>query len=297
MKSPFALLLVVLWLALPLAKARADDADLAAARTALLKGRYVTASEQFTVLAERDPAAAIGLARSLAAVGKRDEAGAALEAGAKRFAGSAAIQAELAQAAIDRGDYEAAERHKAKALELDKDCVAARWVDAQLFKAAGKLPEAERALSWFTQHYNRSPRVDEPDDLLTIARGVAEHARWTRSSNQFRRILSKLFPAALAREPNYWPARLEAERGRCGDGDYRRAGDQSAGGRAARGASGLGAGFLRPGDREDLARSGPGDQSAACLGASASGGLAVCRRAAGGSDRYLGRGPEVESTR
>jgi len=198
------------------ALARAQEGDLTAARTALLKGRYTSAREQYEALtedpAEAQPAAAIGLARSLAAVGKRDDARAALQAAAGRFGQSEAIQAELASDALHRGDYAAAERHKAQALAIDTDCVPARWVDAQILKYTGKLPEAERALAWFTQFYNRSPRVDDPDDLATIARGVAEHARWTRSANQFRRILSELYPAALAREPNYWPARLEAAR-------------------------------------------------------------------------------------
>jgi tetratricopeptide (TPR) repeat protein len=192
--------------------ALADEAELAAARTQLLKGRYAEARERFAAAAATDPSAVIGLAQALTATGKRGEALAALVEGSKRFADSAAIHAEMALAALDRGEYAQAEWHKARALEIDQDCVPARWVDAQLLKYAGKLPEAERAYAWFTTYYNRAPRIDDPAALVTIARGVAEHARWTRNSNQFRRILSELFPAALRREPNYWPARLAAAR-------------------------------------------------------------------------------------
>ncbi len=213
MKPAFAkFLLVALCVAFGPGFGRADDGDLAAARTMLLKGRYAEARQRFAAAAETDPAATIGLAQSLTATGKRDEALAALEAGAKRFGDSAAIQAELALIAYDLGDHATAERHKVKALEIDEDCVLARWVDAQLLKSAGKLSEAERAYAWFTGYYNRAPRVDDPAALLAIARGVAEHARWTRNSKQFRRILTELFPAALRWDKDYWPARLEAAR-------------------------------------------------------------------------------------
>ncbi len=205
-------LVVAFCLALLPASGWAADGELTAARTLLLKGRFAEARDRFAAAIETDPAAVIGLAQALSATGKRDEAAAALEAGSKRFVDSAAIQAELALAALDRGDYETAERYKARALEIDRDCVPARWTDAELLKSAGKLPEAERAYAWFTSYYNRAPRVDDPVDLLTIARGALEHARWTRNSNQFRRILAELFPAALRLEQNFWPARLEAAR-------------------------------------------------------------------------------------
>ncbi|MCI0357139.1 MAG: tetratricopeptide repeat protein [Planctomycetaceae bacterium] len=192
------------------APATADDAELLEARKHLLKGRYAEATERYGPLAESSPAAAIGLARSLAAVGKRDQARQALDEAARRFPQSAAIAAELALSALDRGDRDAAQRHKSAALMLDKDCVPARWVEAELLKSSGKLAEAERAYAWFTSYYNRAPRIDDPETLVFIARGVAEHARWTRNRNQFRRLVSDVFPAALRLDADYWPARLEA---------------------------------------------------------------------------------------
>src|SRR5262249_38932050 len=75
---------------------------------------------------------------------------------------------------------------------------------------AGRLDEAEWGYGWFVSYYNRSPRIDQPGDLVLIARGGAEHTRWTRNSSQFRRIVNDIFPAVLAREPNYLPAHLQA---------------------------------------------------------------------------------------
>ena len=74
----------------------------------------------------------------------------------------------------------------------------------------GKLEEAERAYAWFTTYYNRAPRVSSAEDLVFVSRGVAEHARWTRNSGQFRRLVNEVLPAAVAREPNFWPAHLES---------------------------------------------------------------------------------------
>ena len=187
----------------------ADEPDIAAARSLLLKGRYAEAAERF-VAADSSPAAAIGLARARASVGKHDEALGVLKAAAGRFPESAAVQAELALAFLRSGEYEAAGQHKDAALALDKEHVKARFVEAELLKYSGQLKQAQDAYGWFVAHYNRAPRIDDPEDLVFIGRAVAEHARWTRSSNQFRRLVRDLYPAALRLEKDYWPARLEA---------------------------------------------------------------------------------------
>src|SRR5687767_10975181 len=112
--------------------ARAQQQDLAAAQTLLLKGRYDEAADRFAAAVDSDPAAAIGLARCRLSVGKNEEAEAAVKAAAERFPQSAAIQAELALLALRRGDHEAAGRYKSASLALDKDHVPARWVEAEL---------------------------------------------------------------------------------------------------------------------------------------------------------------------
>src|SRR5205814_1540669 len=122
------------------------------------------------------------------------------------------VRAELALLALIHGDHEAAKEHSEAALALDKDCVAARWVAAELLRLSGRLKEAQNAYGWFIGFYNRAPRIDSADDLILIGRGVAEHARWTRNSTQFRRLINEVYPAAIARDADCWPAHLETAR-------------------------------------------------------------------------------------
>lgn len=181
-------------------------------QTLVLTGRYEEAAERFAAQQKNDAAAAIGLSRAQVATGNREAARATLEAAAGRFEKSAELQAELALAAFDRGEYEPAGKHAAAALGLDKDCVLARWIEAELLRTSGKLDEAQRAYAWFIGYHNRAARIDDPWDLIWIGKAVAQHARWTRNSNQFRRLVSDVFPSALRREPKFWPARLESAR-------------------------------------------------------------------------------------
>ena len=206
----FARLVRITVVVAALAPLRLQAEDLSAARALLWKGRYEEAAEQFAALASKDPAAAIGAARSRAAVGRREEAETALTTSLEWFPKSAEIQAELALLAYERGDHEAAEKHVAAALELDKDCVTARYLTAELLKSAGNLDEAQKAYAWLVSYYNRAPRIDDPQSLIYLGRGVAEHARWTRNSNQFRRLVSDVYPSVLRHNKDFWPARLES---------------------------------------------------------------------------------------
>ncbi len=187
-----------------------EAADLAVARSLFLTGRYDEAAEQFATAGTDDPAAVVWLARCKVAVGKRDEAVKALSTALAWHPKSAAIPAELAVLALDRGDHDAAAKHVAAALELDDDSVPARYVQAELLKASGKLTEAQEAYAWLGKFYNRATRIDDPQSLVLLGRGVAEHARWTRNSNQFRRLVSDVYPAALRQDKQFWPAHLEA---------------------------------------------------------------------------------------
>jgi tetratricopeptide (TPR) repeat protein len=182
------------------------------ARAMQFRGRFDEAIERYSTAAGHDPAAAIGLARCKLATGKRAEAQLELTAAAERFPKSAPIQAELSLLSLARGDHVAAAKQAAAALAIDKDCLAARWAQAELLRLEGKLNEAQNAYGWFIGYYNRSPRIENPDDLVFIGCGVAEHARWTRNSSQFRRLVNEVYPTALTREPSFWPAHLELAR-------------------------------------------------------------------------------------
>src|SRR5262245_24457536 len=188
------------WLAGGVYSAAAEEST---AHMLLLKGRYTEAAQWYLRDISTDPAAAIGLGRCKLATGKRDEAQAALQTAAETFPTSAAVRAELGLLALGRGDQDAAEKLAAAALALDKDCAAAHWVHAELLLRAGKVTEAQTAYAWFIEYYNRAPRINDPEDLLWIARGASQHARWSRNSNQFQRLINEVFPAALRLSPNF----------------------------------------------------------------------------------------------
>ena len=197
----------------------ADDKDLAKplaeARHLFLTGKYAEAVEAYTPLAEKEPAAVVGLARALAATGKPEEVAKVdevLEAGAKRFEKAAEIPAEEARLAFQAGNYDAAKEHVAAALKLNKDDVAARWIEAELFRVHGKLKEAEAAYSWFVDYYNAHDDIKSPETLHTIGLGAAQYARWKRLHNQFGFLVNDLFPDCLKLDKDFWYAHYEAGR-------------------------------------------------------------------------------------
>ncbi len=203
---------VLAWL-LAAAPALAADDALDEARQLLLTGRYAEAAEQYAALGKKqhEPVAVVlGLARCQAAQGQYDRAAAGLEAAAKKHPKAAALPAELAQLALDRGDHAAARKWAEQAIELEKDQLTARWVQAEVARLAGDLEAAGKGYAWFVDYYNATDQFDDPDALRQIGRAAAQFARWNRLSDQFSFLVNELYPAALKLDPNYWPAHAEA---------------------------------------------------------------------------------------
>lgn len=204
-----AALLAVGWIGIA---AIAAGAELDEARQLLLRGRYAEASERYVALAEQHPvAAALGQARAKTATGEADEAVAILTAAAEQHGDDADLRAELAWLALERGDHDAADHWTADALEQDGDCLAARWVQAELLRLSGKLDEAQAAYGWFVDYYNAN-EIDDADSLRWIGLAAAQYARWKRLTDQFTFLVNELYPDALELDPNYWPAAYETGR-------------------------------------------------------------------------------------
>ena len=154
----------------------------------------------------KEPAAALGLARSLEARGKTDEAVRALRPWPKK---RPELQAELARLAFERGDLKEAAARADAALTLDDQQLLARWIRAELDRTAGRLDEAERGYHWLVEFYN-DHEVKQAESLRWIGLAAAQYARWNRLSDQFHFLVNELYPDALKADPAYWPAHFEA---------------------------------------------------------------------------------------
>ncbi|MBN2021410.1 MAG: tetratricopeptide repeat protein [Pirellulales bacterium] len=197
-------LLVALW-AMPGVGLATDDGASDARRLAR-SGKYAEAAEMLVSAAKDDPAAAVALAGCLVARGRRAEAARVLAACRKP---DAALWAAMTRLALARGDHAEARRRVEEALRADPEQLLARWLRGELARRAGRLDEAQGDFAWLVNFYNDH---DVPDaaSLRWIAVAAAQHARWNRLHDQFPFLVNDLLPEALAREPDYWPAALEA---------------------------------------------------------------------------------------
>jgi Flp pilus assembly protein TadD len=184
--------------------------ELDTANTLRLKGRYEEAREVLAAASEKDAAAAIGLSRCWDETGKRDEAAAELAAAVKRFPKDAAAHAEQARLALDQGDLSLATKAAKQTLELDATNPTARWVQAELLRLDGKLDDALAGYLKLVAQLNRLDQVKQADDLRVIGLAAARYARLSKNSGLFRRLVNDVYPAALARDENYWPAHLDS---------------------------------------------------------------------------------------
>ncbi|HEV3023347.1 MAG TPA: tetratricopeptide repeat protein, partial [Pirellulales bacterium] len=190
------------------AAAGEPDGPLATARQLLLAGKYAEAEEAYPQLAADEPAAAAaGLARCLAAVGKLDEAASALTAAVEKQP-DADLHAQIAELAFERGDYAKAHSAVAAALRLEADSLPARWIQAELLRTAGRLDEADKAYQWFVDYYN-DREMSSPEALRYVGLAAAQFARWHRLTKQFSFLVNELYPDALKLDKNYWPAHYE----------------------------------------------------------------------------------------
>jgi len=179
------------------------------ARALRLGGHYGEAEEAYRSLTKAHPVeATVGLARTLSNVGRYAAAERLLRKALAERA-DAALNSELGRLEFRRGDHKAAARHVARALAVAQGNRLARWLQAELFRTSGKLPEANDACRWLVGDYNAHD-VSDAESLRWIGLAAANYARWNRLKEQFRFLVSDLYPDALAADKNFWPAHYEA---------------------------------------------------------------------------------------
>lgn len=191
----------------------AEDATLKTARELYLKGRYEEAQESYEEIAGDHPIeAAIGRSFCLQETGQREAAASVVAEAAKKHPKSAALQARLAELAFERGEPKVAAKHVAEALKVDADTPLAHWVAAELAVTTGKIDQAEKEYEWFLTFYKKAKEPPSAEVMLLIGKAAAQLARWNRNQNQFRQLVNEIYPGVIEREPNFWPAHLEAAR-------------------------------------------------------------------------------------
>ena len=189
--------------------AKKDD-PAAAARKLWLQGKYDEARAAYEELVDKQPvAAALGLAHCMRSEGEPESAARTLTTALEKHADSADLHAELAQLAFERGDYAAAQTSVAATLKLAPDHLLAHWIQAELYRTAGKLKEADAACKWFVDYYN-AHEIKDADQLRLVGLAAAQFARWNRLADQFNFLVNDLYPEILELEPDYWPALYES---------------------------------------------------------------------------------------
>ncbi len=174
------------------------------------RGRYAEAVEAYEELTDsKDPktqlAVALGLSDVHEAVGRWEDATDVITTAIESFPKNADLVARLAELQFRRGDYTEAEKTARDALKLDGDHLRARLVLTDTLAETGRIKEALDGYVWFVRYYNRAqPKTAE--DLLLVARGSLQYARWKSSSQIFRFIINTLCPDALKDDPNSWQA-------------------------------------------------------------------------------------------
>lgn len=161
------------WLALTIRPVSAQD--LAAARAAAGAGEYDAAIRQ---LRGSDSAAqARLLVRTLAEVGRYDDAAETARRYEQRHPGSVAVANVLGEVLVETGDFAGAEPMFHRARTGAADSVDARYNLARLHLATGSTGRAREELEALIDLYNRSERLSS-EELAAVASGVRILAGW-----------------------------------------------------------------------------------------------------------------------
>ncbi len=196
----------LLLVAIAAVTASADEAAMPQAGKLLLRGKYAEAADLYSPPAQKNAAAAVGLARCLAAQGKDKAAEKALAAAPGNDAG---VLAERAAQAFAHGKPSDARKWAEEAIRLDRDQLLARWIVAELDRTSGRLDEAQNGYHWLVNYYNDHEEMSA-EQLHWIGLAAAQWARWTRQADQFQFLVHDLYPDALKEDANFWPAHYEA---------------------------------------------------------------------------------------
>jgi tetratricopeptide (TPR) repeat protein len=200
-------------LAVSPARLQGGTEPLGSARRLLLTGRYEEAAELYrSQMATQPVAAAIGWARCRSAVGQTAEAEKVLGEARETHPQCAELCVELARLMFQQGQYPDAGQLVTTALKSDANHAGAMWLKAELLRVQGMPHAAQQIYASILGQHCPAQQIGDPETLRWVALAAAQRARWTHDRVQLDLAVNSLCPRALALDPNFWPAHLEAGR-------------------------------------------------------------------------------------
>ena len=190
-----------------------EEATIAQTQQLFLKGRYAEALVAAAACKEAEPLASALLQHDLfLETGQREQARTALSVAAKLAPDANEVLRREAQWRLQARDFQ---RTSEILAPIANDPVA-YWLQIECFLRMGKHAEARKALRWFAEQ-DFEQTADDVASVLALARGLNEHARWSRESKWFDVAVNEVLGTALAKHPNDWRipalrARLFAEK-------------------------------------------------------------------------------------
>lgn len=199
-------------------------AQIKEARRLLQNGRYAEADEAYRAVeadAKKEPgrltpdlkiAVGLGKAECLASQGEYAKAISELTTLAAQEPKNADVRARLANLYLIRGDWPAAETAMRQALEINADHLLARWVQVRLLELHGELDKSVAACKWFVDRFNDKRReiAKNADALLMIGQAAERYYRATARGEELKDslvdVITEIYEAALAADPNCWQA-------------------------------------------------------------------------------------------
>ncbi len=186
------------------------------ARTLWKTGKYAEAQEAYEALAKAadlKPAAretiALGVADCLLSQGQPDKALATLKAVAPP---SADVHAKIAEVLFNRGDWDGAAASATAARAIKDDHLLARWIEARLLEAQGKLAAEGADWKWFIDYQNghNDTLSKDPLGLLIVGQAAERYYRANATGQQLGEglndVINAVYETALKVDPDCWQA-------------------------------------------------------------------------------------------
>ena len=203
------------WAGVLIAAALAPGATPDEARTLWKAGKYAEAQEAYEALAKAPDlkpdareAIALGLADCLVSQGQSDKALATL-AGIKPVE-SPDTDAKMAEILFAHGDWDGAATAAKAARAMKDDHLLARWIEARLLEAQGKLAPDGQDWKWFIDYQNghNDTLAKDPMGLLIVGQAAERYYRANATGQELGEglndVINTLYEAALKADPQCW---------------------------------------------------------------------------------------------